>query len=94
MVRDPSLANVLAEEQAMAFHCTTAQLLFLSARVQWDIQPTTAFLEVAGQRRLGQGQEGAELSERYSAHANHPLALGRLVDALKMVGRCGICHAR
>ncbi len=29
--RDPSLAKVLPEEQAMAFHCTTAQLLFLSA---------------------------------------------------------------
>ncbi len=43
-MRDPSLANVLPEEQAMAFHCTTVQLLFLSTRVQWDIQPTTAFL--------------------------------------------------
>jgi hypothetical protein len=43
-VRDPSLAKVLPEEQAMAFHCTTAQLLFLSARVRRDIQPATAFL--------------------------------------------------
>jgi hypothetical protein len=35
---------VLPEEQAMAFHRTTAQLLFLSARVRRDIQPATAFL--------------------------------------------------
>ena len=44
MVRDPSLAKVLPEEQAMAFHRTIAQLLFLSARVWQDIQPATAFL--------------------------------------------------
>ena len=43
-VRDPSLAKVLPEEQAMVFHRATAQLLFLSARVQRDIQPATAFL--------------------------------------------------
>ncbi len=42
--RDPSLAKVLPEEQAMAFYCTTAQLLFLSARVRRNIQPATAFL--------------------------------------------------
>ncbi len=44
MVRDPSLAKALPEEQAMAFHRTMAQLLFLSVRVRRDIQPTTAFL--------------------------------------------------
>ena len=43
-VRDPSLAKVLPEEQAMAFNRTTAQLLFLSARAWRDIQPATAFL--------------------------------------------------
>ena len=43
-VRDPSLAKALPEEQAMAFHLVTAQLLFLSARVQRDIPPATAFL--------------------------------------------------
>ncbi len=43
-VRDPSLAKALPEKQAMAFHCVTAQLLFLSARVWRDIQPITAFL--------------------------------------------------
>jgi len=43
-VRDSSLAKVLPEEQAMAFHRTTAQLLFLSVRARRDIQPATAFL--------------------------------------------------
>ncbi len=43
-VRDPSLAKVLPEQQAMAFHHSTAQLLFLSVRARRDIQPTTAFL--------------------------------------------------
>ena len=43
-VRDPSLAKALPEEQAMAFHCATAQLLFLSARAQWYIQLAAAFL--------------------------------------------------
>ena len=40
-VRDPSLAKMLPEEQAMAFHRTTAQLLFLSARAHQEIQPAT-----------------------------------------------------
>jgi hypothetical protein len=44
MVRDPSLAKLLLEEQAMAFQQATAQLLFLSARACQDIQPATAFL--------------------------------------------------
>jgi hypothetical protein len=43
-VRDPPLAKALPEEQAMVFHRATAQLLFLSARARWDIQPATAFL--------------------------------------------------
>jgi hypothetical protein len=43
-VRDLSLVKVLPEEQAMAFHRTTAQLLFLSVRAQRDIQPATDFL--------------------------------------------------
>jgi hypothetical protein len=42
-VRDPSLAKVLPEEQAMAFHRTMAQLLFLSARVRQDIQSPLLF---------------------------------------------------
>ena len=33
-VRDPSLVKVLPEEQAMAFHRTTAKLLFLSATIK------------------------------------------------------------
>jgi len=44
MVRHPSLAKVLPEEQVMACRRTTAQLLFLSARAWRDIQPATAFL--------------------------------------------------
>ncbi len=43
-VRYPSLAKALPEEQAMAFHQATAQLLFLSRRAQRDIQPATAIL--------------------------------------------------
>ena len=43
-VRDPSLAKALPEEQAMAFHRATTQLLFLSTRAWRDIQPATAFL--------------------------------------------------
>ena len=36
--------KVLPEEQAMAFHHTMAQILFLSTRAWRDIQPATAFL--------------------------------------------------
>jgi hypothetical protein len=43
-VHDPSKAKLLPEEQAIAFHHDTAQLLLLSARARWDIQPATAFL--------------------------------------------------
>jgi len=42
-VRPPEAAKFLPEEQARAFHHTTAQLLFLS-RVRRDIQTTVAFL--------------------------------------------------
>jgi hypothetical protein len=42
-VQDPMEAMPLPEEQAHAFHHTTAQLLFLSARAQGDVQPVTAF---------------------------------------------------
>jgi hypothetical protein len=42
-VRPPDEATYLPEEQARAFHHTTAQLLFLS-RVRHDIQTTIAFL--------------------------------------------------
>ncbi len=43
-VRDPSLAKLFPEEQVMAFHHATAQLLFLSVRAWQHIQPVTAFL--------------------------------------------------
>jgi hypothetical protein len=44
LARDPSLAKMLPEEQVMALHCATAQLLFVSARARRDIPPPTAFL--------------------------------------------------
>jgi hypothetical protein len=44
IMRDPSLATPLPEEQARAFHHAAAQLLFLSTRARRDIQPATAFL--------------------------------------------------
>jgi hypothetical protein len=40
-----SKANPLPQEQAMAFHHATAQILFLSARVRQDIQPATGLLQ-------------------------------------------------
>jgi hypothetical protein len=43
-VWDETDAKLLPEEQAMAFHHATAQLLFLSNRARRDIQPATAFL--------------------------------------------------
>jgi hypothetical protein len=43
-VRDPPLVKMLPEEQAMAFSCMVAQLLFLRVRVRWNIQPTTPYL--------------------------------------------------
>jgi hypothetical protein len=45
-------AKPLPEEQAMAFHLTTAQLLFLSARTRCNIQPATAFLTTTIRVRL------------------------------------------
>ncbi len=43
-VRSESKAKLLPEEQAMAFHHATVQILFLSPRARRDIQPATAFL--------------------------------------------------
>jgi hypothetical protein len=43
-VRDNESAKTLPEEQASAFHCTVAQLLFLSGRARRDIQTAVAFL--------------------------------------------------
>jgi hypothetical protein len=43
-VWDPTEAKPLPEEQAHTLHHTTAQLLFLSARAQHDIQSVMAFL--------------------------------------------------
>ena len=43
-VRDDEEAKYLPEEQAIAFHHTVAQLLFLSARARRDIQTPVSFL--------------------------------------------------
>jgi hypothetical protein len=94
MVRDPSLAKALPEEQAMAIHRTTAQLLFLSVRAQRDIQPATAFLttqvRLPDEDNWGKVKKGVELPEGYSAHAPHPV--GRLADAFTMVDGHSIRH--
>ena len=41
---DKKEANKLNKEQALAFHHTVAQLLFMATRVRWDIQTAVAFL--------------------------------------------------
>ena len=43
-VREENSDKVLPEEQAVQFHHTVAQLLFLSARARRDIQTAVAFL--------------------------------------------------
>ena len=43
-VREDNSDKVLPEEQAVNFHHTVAQLLFLSARARRDIQTAVAFL--------------------------------------------------
>ena len=66
----------LPERQAMAFHHTTAQLLFLSTRAR----PTShGFLDNAckkpRQGRLGEGDEGAWLPKGHNQYA--PYLIGR-----------------
>ncbi len=43
-IRDQKDARLLDEERAVAFHHTTAQLLFMATRARRDIQTTVAFL--------------------------------------------------
>ncbi len=43
-VRDKKEAKALEEEQALAFHRTVTQLLFMSSRARQDIQIAVAFL--------------------------------------------------
>jgi hypothetical protein len=43
-IRDEKEAKPLDEEQALAFHHTVAQVLFMAARVRRDIQTAVAFL--------------------------------------------------
>jgi hypothetical protein len=91
-MRDPSLAKALPEEQVMAFHHATAQLLFLSARGRQGIQPTTAFL--AMQVRLPDKDDWDKVKrvlsylKGHSTHAPHPV--GGLADALPVEGRSSV----
>ena len=41
---DKKEANTLNNEQALAFHHTVAQLLFMATRARWDIQTAVSFL--------------------------------------------------
>ena len=43
-IRDDEEAKKLNEEQALAFHHTVAQLLFMATRARQDIQTAVAFL--------------------------------------------------
>jgi hypothetical protein len=43
-IREETEARPLEEECEIAFHHTTAQLLFMVTRAQWDIQMAAAFL--------------------------------------------------
>ena len=43
-IRDADEAKYLLEEKAVAFHHTTAQLLFLSSRARRDIQTAVSLL--------------------------------------------------
>ena len=44
VVRDESEGRMLSEEQALAFHHSVAQLLFMATRARRDIQTADAFL--------------------------------------------------
>jgi hypothetical protein len=44
VIRDKKEARKLNEEQALAFHHTVAQLLFMATRMRRDIQMAVAFL--------------------------------------------------
>ena len=49
-VRDANEAKYLPEEKAIAFHHTTAQLLFLSSLARRDIQTAVSFLTTRGKK--------------------------------------------
>ena len=44
VIRDKEEARPLEEDQALAFHHTVAQLLFMATRARQDMQPAVAFL--------------------------------------------------
>jgi hypothetical protein len=45
VIRDEKEARPLMEEQALAFHCTVAQLLFMATQARQDIQTAVAFFD-------------------------------------------------
>jgi hypothetical protein len=69
-VRDEKEARPLKEEQALAFHHTVAQLLFMATRARRDIRYTDGRCihnhegQESGQRRLGKIEASAEISEQ------------------------------
>jgi hypothetical protein len=93
-VRDPSLAKALPEEQAMAFHRATAQLLFLSTRARRGIQPAIAFLtkRVRSPDEDDWGKVKRVLGYLNGTMRMHPI--GGLADALTVVGIRSVRCAR
>ncbi len=82
-VRNKSLLKPLPEEQARAFNHASAQLLFLSAKAQRDIQPATTFLTT--QVRCPDEDDWAKVKQLLGylkSTPNMPLVL--LVDSLTL----------
>jgi hypothetical protein len=94
-VQEESEAKPLPEEQAMAFHHTTAQLLFLSTRARRDIQPATAFLTTRvkspDEDNWGKVKQVLGVFEGYHKHAAD--TIGGLSNINSMVGGCS-SHCR
>ena len=61
-VREADEAKYLPEEKAVAFHHTTAQLLFLSSRARRDINTAVSFLTTSVKNQTK--TTGEKLKER------------------------------
>jgi hypothetical protein len=77
-IRDKKDRKLLDEERAMAFHHTTAQLLFVATRARRDITDDRSLpddkSEVARRGWLGKTKTGVKISERdqiLEAHYKH-----------------------
>jgi hypothetical protein len=82
-VRPPDEAKYLPEEQARAFHHTTAQLLFLS-RVHRDIQTTVAFLTTHVKKPDNDDWGKLQRVLKY-LHTTHSLRLTLSADSLSNI---------